>query len=326
MNHLFYLHSNITCLSSYEMIFNLQKRGEEVTIILSRNLKWPFSLKVNRIVNISRMNFFLHTKVDKIRSLRSYILALYCKKRMKNYINSIVGEDDYIAYIPNYKSMIISNLCERKQCKGYYYIEEGTLSYFSIDYAKKVMHYSNFFKLLSVVLMVNYDFALKQTKKFKGTISINESAFPWNNKQKIITSLDAVNLNCVQIIEKKMDIIILPSLIHPTEVYMEIIDRLLLRIENRNLVALKFHPKSSNRENQKFAELIHYLDYKGIQILPDYFIVEFNLKQYKSNIYSIIEKSSLLLYSLLLGGKSYWVKCEGGIVVVEEKKSIYEIV
>ena len=183
MNHLFYLHSNITCLSSYEMIFNLQKRGEEVTIILSRNLKWPFSLKVNRIVNISRMNFFLHTKVDKIRSLRSYILALYCKKRMKNYINSIVGEDDYIAYIPNYKSMIISNLCERKQCKGYYYIEEGTLSYFSIDYAKKVMHYSNFFKLLSVVLMVNYDFALKQTKKFKGTISINESAFPWNKRK-----------------------------------------------------------------------------------------------------------------------------------------------
>lgn len=329
MKHIFFIHSNIAVISTYDTIKELVRRKENVVVLLTRGTKWQFSKDNIQVIDITKLSMFYYTKTPHIRTIRDCLLAKKILKRLKLFVEKVVAGSDFTMYIPHYHSVIISSFCENIRCKGYYFFEEGTLSYRSIENIKQVMGYQNKYRIISRMIGVPYYFAYHINEKMQGTIAISDEAFPWYNGKKIITPFhynnEIISDNDYSI---RRNIIVMPPLTSNMKELISLTDGLLnfLTKTSELSIALKFHPRTGEEEGDNLSIIMKVIEKYEVTILPSSYVIEYNLMQEKSVIYSIKEKSSLLLYSFLLGGKSFFVYCNNKGLEINELNSINSIV
>ncbi len=322
MKHIFFINSNITGICAYNTIIDLLNRDEDVIVLLVRNTKWQFDTYKARVLDISRLLRFCYNKLPQIRSCNDIITALSLKKGLKKYVSELVEGKEFIMYIPQYHSLIASSFCNHKLCKGYYYLEEGIGAYGSISWNKKAMGYSSLYRLFSFMTGVPYYFAYHTNNKMKGVICLNENAFPWYKGNRILNSCVYNGNKDHYRIERS--IIILPPLTGDVSRIMQLVSELIsyLLMKKERPIAIKFHPRTGNEERNNLKMFMSSLSGMEIEVFPDDYIVEFNLMEIESALYSVAVKSSLLVYALIFGRDAFYVDHSNNGLKVEQIKSI----
>jgi len=244
-------------------------------------------------------------------------------KRIKTFGNRLFDYEEYVMYIPQYRNILASSLCKNKFCKGYYFLEEGIGAYASIQWNKEAMGYSSFFHIISIFTGAPYYTDYYTNNKMKGTIALSDSAFPWYSGNKTVNKFEyPFDRN---VYEKKRTIIILPPVTKDCDSIKVLLNDLIrhLNADSSNTIALKFHPRTGDKERNGIALIKEFIGNK-VEILPDDFCIEYNLMAEQSAIYSIIVKSSLLVYAINYHRKAYFVDYSNNGLLVEEIATIQE--
>jgi hypothetical protein len=322
MKHIFFLHSNTCVITAYQTIKELIKNNEKVIVILNRGTKFPF---YNGDVTIFDIQFI--TDNFRKRSTNFFNKIYNYKFQYLPHFDviakEIIGEEQFILYAPSYNQFTLRSFFNSKYLIGYYYIEEGTLSYLSLKSLKRKFYKKMYLKgrFISKVIGLKeyYDYVI--TNKFRGAICLSTYAFPWLSNNKIINKFDEylVNLN-----EKSLDVdaLIVTGYLFETldEIYngLNIIFDKILSDSNKRKVAIKFHPTAFSYHREKCELVKQYLNnkYSNLEIifLESSYSVEGSLYRNKTDLYSIFGISSLCLYSLVFGSNSF---------VVYRKHSMY---
>ena len=191
MRHIFFLHSNICTIVAFETIKELIEREEDVVVILNRGTKFPFFEGKLEVFDIQYIT-------DEYRKLSSNLIGKFLNYRF-HYLpkfdvkaKEIIRNRDFILYTPSYNQFTLRAFLNSPHLIGYYYLEEGSISYVSDSILKRKYYYKLFIKgrLLSALLGVKEYYDFKITPKFKGAICISSYTFPWLEKNKIINNID----------------------------------------------------------------------------------------------------------------------------------------
>ena len=317
MNHIYFLHSNICTIVAFKTIKELIEKGDNVVIILNRGTKFPFFEGKVRIFDIQYIT-------DEYRKSSSNVIGKYLNYRF-HYLplfdetaKEIIGEEEFILYAPSYNLFILRYFFNSSYLKGYYYLEEGTLSYTS----KKLLlrrYYKKIFlkgRLVSGLLGLREYFDSKVTKKFKGCICLSDQAFQWLSYNKTISTIDDY-LYALDEPPLIVDALIVTGYLNEDilELYKGL-DSIFaqIRLKNQKSVAVKFHPTAASYQREKCKQIKTYLTskYTNTEILfvNTSYSLEGSLYQRKTDLYSIFGMSSLCLYSLIFGSRSYVINRE----------------
>lgn len=304
MKYIFVTHSNICSLVIYNSVLKLIKEKQKVIIIKNRGVKWLF--EENGIIFFDLSNLHRRWYIYRPKSIIDLIKRYYYIYLLNKDIKRIINKDDFILYIPNYSVNYQAKLAEDKKCKGYYLIEEGLQSY-NYDYLKQCYKNRSFLLRHKNLFGLTDRFCMETTEKFLGTIAISKDAFDWNSKQKIVEKEFPKLLTNYSTYK---NIVVTGFLGEDMELVRQKLKFLLKSFEERGEreMVVKFHPHVYYNSPQKIVCLENFLrQQKGmsISILPADYIVEFSIIKDKSSIYSLDEFSSLNIYSLMFGGKSY---------------------
>lgn len=323
MKHVFYLHSNICNIVVYDYIEDLINKGNDIVVLTNRGCKFPYFNNRIKYYDLYEM-LGKQRRLGSIVSISTYISLYKYKKyysQLKVIAKEVVCGDDFIIYVPNYGIDIVPLLEKNKKCKGYYYIEEGGMSYVDMSVLKKrynrpLTRLASFFR--HFVLGIDTNFQLKLSKNFLGTISISAKAFEWNKKNKIVAELTSYK-KTIGFQSYSYDYIIIVSY------YRMKLSSLKLALET-----ILHHINLSGKKNPSIAIKIHpqvfvyYPDYLNsvnkmldlsfpsiYSLSPDY-IVENSIIINNTTIYSLRDLSSLAIYSIAFANSlSYWVKENG---------------
>lgn len=319
MNHIFYLHSNICSIIAYDIIKQLPVE-DKVVVIANRGCSF-FAFK-DRIVYYDATKMFEGycnhldslLKKDTYKSLKLYKKYL---TDVKKWLKKIIGGNEFILYTPNYAVDMCRILGRMKYCQKYYYIEEGTMSYMSIDSIKKLNY--NFKTRIGNVarfflLGTRTCFQLNINAKFAGTIALSNDAFVWNKnrERKLVDGKEYLRLK-----SKGMtfyDYIIIISYgsyeIDETLSAIEVAIKDILKVHQSQSIAIKLHPQSYfyyPDYTHKLEKRIQERFGKSIAILSVTYPVEAAIVLNHTSIYSIFVRSSLSLYSLVLNKKETYL-------------------
>lgn len=309
MQYIFYSHSNICSIVIYNKITQLLDENKSVTLLLCRDTKWNFNTPGLKIIDISdfmRKTIFVRKRVRTFKQIRE---AKNAYKVCDDYADRIINNEKFELYIPIVGPFIYSFL-KSKRLTHYYFIEEGTDSYLDIPNLKKTSNYRPLFKLLSKVLGIRYFFLLYTNNKFRGTLGLSENSFPWNHRNKEIVNFNR-NIKINQF-SGKFNILILSYLelsdIHTlkeTILYMK--DAL---TEYSSLpIAIKFHPRSFSIERSMYDLMYSFIKKNtDFIVFESDYVVEYNVLQYKSNIYCLLNKSSIAIYSKMFSADTFLVE------------------
>lgn len=299
MLHIFYTHSHITSIVIYDTIRKLLEQGERVVVITRRSQQWKSEKNVS-VVDLSNYT---------ITSLLS-ISYLKTIKEIKKILTEAINHTPYYLYIPDSYEIVCSILQKSSYCERYYYIEEG-----SISYAKSFSRHLRITRRIKNVVknlcgFSTSDFILSQ--KFGGTISISEKAFPWNKKERIINSPKSYLENCISGQELFENYIIFGYLNVGISQLHYLVDAICRFIKENHLVSIaaKFHPYSYKVNPSAIKDLTEYMQKKDIDftILQNDYVVEKALLLKKSNILSVQDATSLMIYALQNGGSAFLFK------------------
>lgn len=319
MKHVFYLHSNICTLVCYDMISDLINEGNEIIVITGRNCNYPYFRGKITVLDLSERfkgytnhlgSVFQAKTYTELRSFRKYIKELTAE------LFVFVKSDDFFLYTPNYNTPASRILASMNNCIGYYFLEEGAMSYLGI---KQIKSYS--YKWTTLVgnvvrrcLGVKTYFQLHISRKYKGTIALSPNAFPWNHSNKIIASLEHYKEHISDNYKSYQAIAVVSYGAHSVR---EIIDALRIAYQHEKTIhgdninmAVKLHPQLLYYRPSEAKELLMCIqkEIKEIDILPSTYVIEDALILNASTIYSIIDLSSLSLYSISINNSlSYLV-------------------
>ena len=326
MKHVFFIHSNIAAICAYDTIKSVLSEGGDVVVLLTRNTKWQFDVPGVSIIDISKLMKLFYIRVPRIRNIRDFLIVNVFKRRILQYFNRLFDNNEYIAYIPQYHIAFISFLCDNKLCSGYYYMEEGTLSYLELERIKKTMSYSLKYRIISILTGVPYHFAYYINHKMKGTIALNANAFPWYKGHKIVNQFHP------SIVDKEyysvnQRVVVLPPLTFGIDELIFIVEELtkVLHAESPAPISVKFHPRTGLEEKDNMAKFLPVVEKHHLKILPDNYIIEYNLIEGGSDLYSVQVKSSLLIYAVLAGRGSFFVTTKNNRLFVNKMSTIQQI-
>lgn len=325
MKHIFYLHSNICVIAAFDTIKELVEDGENVVVVSNRRTAFPFFR--------GRISFFdIQEITDKYRLNTNNVvkkLINYKYKYLPHFTesaNTIIGNEDFILYTPSYNLFIIRPYLKSPYLKGYYFIEEGTMTYNTEDFLRKRYYFNRYHRgrILSDLFGVGETLDYKTTKKFKGCIALSNFAFPWCKENKTINGTS----NYMSLIDTppvSADCFIVTGYLQEeTKDVMEGISKIMTHIYengNPNSIAFKFHPTAFSYEKEKVEAIQQYIakEYPKLNVIymPAKYSVESTLFTSNTIMYSIFGISSLSLYSLLFGSKSYYVPNASNAIVKE---------
>ena len=320
MKHIFYIHSNICTISVFDTIQELVKKNEKVIIVSLLNTNFPL---VNK-----RIEFYsLDTIIEKYRKDSNNVISKFLNYKYEylppfsEAAKSVIAEENFYIYIPTYNLFYIRPYLNSKYCKGYYYIEEGFMSYASINalkwryFKRQILKGHIFLKLFGIGEKFEYTL----NNKFKGCISLSEHAFPWYSGNKIINGVSNYMSYIIEEPENFDYMIVTDWMEKDLNVIEKGFDYVLQQIASEKPdphIGIKMHPTAYSYQKEKINKLIEYINrfYPKLRIkyLPSPYCVEFNLFYKETNIYSIFGMSSLLLYACVFGSKSYVIQYNEG--------------
>ena len=319
MKHIFYLHSNICVIAAYDTIERCVNEGNRVVVISNRNTAFSFfrgKIEFHDIQPIT--DKYRGNKKNPIAKLLDYKYNFL--PHFDESAKAIINDEDFMLYTPSYNLFIVKPYLTSRHMKGYYFLEEGTMSYMSYDSLKEKYYKRRYLKgrLISGLFGVGESLDFKVTSLFRGCICLSPLAFPWCNEQKIVNStggyMEAMN-SCPLSFDH---FIVSDYLRDPIEMVLKGMRLILGNIQKANpdaSVAIKFHPTAFSYEKEKIEAIksVIAMDFNSLDIafLPAQYSVESTLFESKTNLYSYFALSSLSLYSLLFGSRSFYVDTIG---------------
>lgn len=322
MKHIFYCHSPICIITIYETVKKLSDYNEDIVIILSRGARWLYNIKNIKIVDITDEKCFLD--VMHIRTPKKVLLAHKKYAEMDKIASNIVDGKDFLLYIPIIEPFTISFI-RSKHCLGYYFIEEGILSYSSLQTVRRNRK-KNFLFLARLIGIRYYNFYTR-FPKFKGTIAISNKAFSWNiYKERVVNRIDNVPLLASDSYNICYNIIVFSHLYYDLKKryslidYCKAIDFTISQIINSDNVAIKFHPVTPKLEKEMMDKIIKYVhaNYGNITVLPNEFSIELNVLNYHSKVFCIFTKSSVFKYSKMFNEQSFLIEYDKEKFIITE--------
>lgn len=334
MNHIFYLHSNTCVISSFDIISDLVRRKENVIIVTERNVKYPFFEGKVALFDMQKV-------IDKYRIKSSSIIGQVINYRLSLHPNcnafalKIINDADFLLYTPSYNMYTIKPFVKNKHCKGYYYIEEGFMSYLSEKTLKGNFRNRRYKRgrILMDLVGAGESFDYKITEKFKGCIGLSNYSFPWCEDKNKITGFDRYFSN-IPYEDVNIDYLITTDLLKDDveiikAAFKTAIERMLQENTNAKF-AIKFHPSAFVYEKEKAETIIDYVQsaYKNneITILPAPYSIEALMYHRSVSIFCIFGVSSLQLYALMLNSTPYMLVKENGNVVIKKIESVPEFI
>lgn len=315
---------------------------DNVIIVTDRNCEWPFfkdNVSIYDFTQIFGSDYKKRVSLNGINAFRDYLKYRSYISHLKKVVTSIVKNEDFIFYMPSMAKDITAAFAYNKHCKGYYYVDEGSLAYMSQDLINQRFT-SNFKNSLRRLLKIEDHFHYEVLSTFKGTISITKEAFSWNKKYlKIINPINEyVN-------ETRNNLPSLNSVI-VTGLFSEdiniIIAGIVYTVDNilskgcDSRIGIKLHPYAITNNRDKTLKILQYIKDKykeQIIVIPNEISIEAMSLVYHPRLYSLFTLSSIILYGLLLkSSDGYLIDYENetfsivGINSVEEFYRINSIV
>ena len=344
MKHVFIQHSNITIISSFNTVKEALDRGDEVIIIMSRKIPYEFfegRVKVYDFFELFKEDrdkakgydgFTIGRFIDYIGNFKRYI------EHMKETVDTIVENEDFLLYTANNNQPVSEVFLDHKKCVGYYYIEEGTMSYtpwpqlYKITCSKRRKGRRFLYSLFGIKMYYH----LEITKKFLGTIGISKEAFDWEewkDEKHIITDLTSYK----EVIKTKIlpyDIIIVTSMSgSDAQTIIKGIDVIFEHIAKKypeKKVAIKMHPHDFSFEREKVCEVYNYIEkqYKSYSAtgLDVNYSLEAAIFLNHPVIYSVYIPSSVSVYSIIFSGNTYLLVQKGEDSFVKEYTSYHKMI
>lgn len=324
MKHIFYLHSNICVISSYDTINRLVEEGEQVVVVSERKTRFP--LYEGKIAT-----FDIEVIIDKYRKETTNPISTFINYRFglfpryKEFAKEVIADEDFALYIPSYCMYTIMPFLNSKHCKGYYFIEEGTMSYLSAESLRKRFlkrRYRSGRILLDLTGMKEHqDYYV--TDKFMGCIALSEESFPWCTDKKIVVGMNGYYSNIKQEVVDIDHLIITDYLRDEKDVIEEgfrtVIDGIFDKETNAK-IGIKFHPTAFAYERVKIDAIIIDIKekYKDVdfKILPSAYSIEALMYKKRISLYSVFNISSLLLYAIVLKSDATMLSNNGGEIGV----------
>ena len=331
MLHVFFIHSGITIISSYDVVKKLLLQKEDVVIVTSRGVKWSFFLDSLQVVNLDEL---LRDKGEDLNLRKSTIKTIWkqikdwklYERSLKEIINNtIVKGREYYMYLPIY----LDEYVRHPKCKGYYFLEEGVFAYYDRDYLTKISRstfQTHFKKLMFPLFGERYRSIDYEGGIFIGSIAISEKAFPWHKKEHIVCDISSY-INDVAHNALPFDNIIATDVLFDDLTTIEkCLDELFsfIKKEHPGSIAIKLHPMMYTKYNEKavgIEQIICKLD-SNVKILPKEYIVENNIFKFHTNIFSVIGLSSLSLYAICFDAKTYFIHKKNDSFVIDRIKTI----
>lgn len=334
MNHIFYLHSNTCVISSFDVIGELLSRNENVIIITERNTKFPFFEGRVKLYDMQKIIDAYRKKTNNlVKLVINYRVTLH--PQCKRFAEEIINNEDFIFYTPSYNMYTVKPFLQNKYIRGYYFIEEGFMSYLS----EKTLwtHFRNKQikkgRALMKIVGAGESYDYKVTTLFKGCYGLSKYSFPWCDEQnKFLSQFDGYfssipyeRVNSDYLITTdflKADINIIKS------AFRNVIEE--INVHGKDVtIAIKFHPQALVYEKNKTEEVIRFLrkEYSKINfvILPAHFSVEAMMFYGKINLYCVFGLSSLQLYGLMLNANVYMVNKESEIICIRSIPEFLEL-
>lgn len=325
MNHIFYLHSNTCVISSFDVISQLLSKNEKVIIVSERNTRFPF---FEGHVTL----YDMQATIDKYRKNTHNVLlqAINYKTGLiphcEEAANRIIGGHDFLFYTPSYNMYSVKPFLKSKNCRGYYFIEEGFMAYLSEETLKR--HYRNrrykhFHFLMDFIgAGESYDYFVNES--YMGCYGLTEYSFPWCTKNKFVTSFDGYFSN-IKVNNTDFDFLITTDWLKDApDVLLKAFKSTIKEIVSTyssSKVAIKFHPTAFINEKEKIDLILDAIrsEFKSIEfvVLPASFSIEALMYQKPINLYCIFGLSSLQLYALMLKSKPFMVTKEDDIDIIE---------
>jgi len=308
MLNIFWIHSHITFLISREIIISRLGKGENIIIFLSRGYQLPILFEKNNIQIVICPWYRENSRKGHNILVKSNILETRKNvKECKGILDSYINDKPFILFAPTSWEYTVALLIKHRYCKGYYYIEEGTLSYMEDG---NVMRRNFLIKQISkYIYNLPYLGMLGQLSNFIGTYAISEEAFPWNKKREkhLISFVHEKQYYTEYLNIKK--IIIFDHLNMLDEDLIKFINKLCNFLKNNNILefAYKFHPVTKSQQNKETI-IRNALNKFSVTELPSDFIIELFLINRQISMYSINSLSSLSIYAKKFGSKSFLIK------------------
>ena len=327
MKHIFYLHSNICAIVSHGIISDLVRNNEEVVVVSERKTIFPSFKDQIKVYDIQQIIDTYRKKDQKlIGHVINYRFDLI--PQLRKFAKDVIGDQEFILYLPSCNMFTIQPFFKSKYCSGYYFIEEGTLSYLSKEKLKQRYYTSKYKKGLFLLDFFNMGIAyeFKVTNKFRGCICLSDKAYPWcSHDLKTFVNIK----DSLAVFEYKnisTDVVITTDYLRrQKENYLDAFDFVINKVMSENpsyKIYVKFHPTAYLFEETKMNEIIDYLKEKYGDIikgflLPSY-LMEGLLCDNKVCLYSIFCQSSLLLYALVFGSKAFVVEKDNNDITINE--------
>lgn len=336
MKHIFCIHSNICIIAVFDIIEKSLEKGDKVVVLLTRNCSFDFFKEKVQIIDLQEKYKDYQTALGSLTSKSTYYSIGKYKKylsQLKNDLYEIVGDDVYYFYTPNFGTSVAPILENKPNCIGYFFIEEGTLSYLDNKWLRNKW-YSKKTKIGNVVRRlfgIKSYFQLTTTPKFKGTISLREDCFPWNKNTKIITSYESYLEKVNNDLEVPNNIILIGYTEYDISMVSNAIkvaiNHMKLNSDNHISVSIKLHPQTYSY-NPSYAELLQDMIKRTfadliIKVLPASYPVELAIIKNGTTIYSLFAISSLCLYSVILqNSHTYIINNKGKDIIMEDISSL----
>lgn len=333
MKHIFSIHSNICAIAIYDTVRHLVEEKKQVIIVSDRNTKFPFFTSSIKFYDIQ----YITDKYKKNTSNLFCKLVNYAISYLPQYkisARDIINDEEFILYLSSSNYFTMTPYLRSKKCKGYYYIEEGSMSYMPLNLLKKIYYRqlaSRQFLLNIIGSRTRFDYAIDD--RYLGCICLSEKAFPWCNDKKIVNTFNGYFFN-IQQEEINADYLIITDYLNEdTSKYInafeKIIDSIMNRVEIKK-IAIKFHPTAMSYESQKARIIVDTIktSYSNITfvILDPSFSIEKLMSQHKVNVYCVFGMSSLLLYSCVMGSTPYYLEHDSNGLVVKKLSNFDEII
>lgn len=178
--HVFLVHSSITFIITREIIRAKNIKKEDVVLLADRNFDVQKYCDNYRVVNF-RYNWQSNPFIKSFNPL--YILRTL--RSFDKHIFDITKGQNYFVYLPHTHNTIYQVLTTHPKCEGFFYIEEGTLSFLTKEELPDTLRAVS----TSFLMRLIYLFRIKSRQEafhgdYRGAYYITPGAFPEFEKKE----------------------------------------------------------------------------------------------------------------------------------------------
>lgn len=312
MKHVFYVMSHLT-FSITNKIVELDKiSSEDCILLLARDYRIPekynsnFPNQIHTSYNVSVNQGRVFAGVNIIKTITNVCTF---DKMVDDYIKG----EDFLWYTSVCSNDICSLMVTKKNCKGFYVLEDGMSSYRNYNPQTFTgLRYWVYRLLLrpmfNRIFNVKNHFISDDSLKFKGCIATNSRCFPLHQHCLRVIGLPFENVELEVIPEAVLSVDPLFMFVDEPTTSM-IYQKLASYIESKGYKSLsyKFHPRFNAQSARSVKEMYkammnQYFSIPLIEFSPDV-IIENVLKTYKCDFYTL--NSAVAIYGSVAGAHCY---------------------